>query len=187
MALARSGNLELKRIQAGMSEEQTIARPYVHLLEGRDPAEVLRATPARLNKVLNGMSPEQIEHKPAPTKWSLREILCHMADCEIAWAWRLRLIYGSDNPTLQPFEQDAWAKAYEGSGYTVETARASWNAARRWNLALIDSLTEEQKQRPATHPELGKIHLWTVAEIAAGHDVHHLTQLERVASKLGAQ
>ncbi len=169
-----------------MSEEQAIARPYVHLLDGRDPADVLRATPARLTKVLSGMTPEQIEYKPAPQKWSIREILSHIADCEIAWAWRLRLIYGSDNPTLQPFEQDAWANAYEGAGYTAEAARSTWSAARRWNLALIETLTPEQKQRPATHPELGAITLWTVAEIAAGHDVHHLTQLEKVAAKNAA-
>lgn len=165
-----------------MSEEQALARPYVHLLEGRDPAEVLRTTPARLSRVLGALSPEQIEFKPAPHKWSVREILCHMADCEIAWAWRLRLIYGSDNPTLQPFEQDPWAKAYEGAGYTTEAARTAWSAARRWNLALIETLTDEQKGRSATHPELGQITLWTIAEIAAGHDIHHMNQLEKVSA-----
>lgn len=166
-----------------MSEEQAIARPYVHLLEDRDPADVLRATPARLTKVLSAMSTEQIEHKPAPHKWSVREILCHIADCEIAWAWRLRMIYGADRPTLQPFDQDPWAAAYDGVGYTTEAARATWSAARRWNLALIEGLTEEQKKRPALHPELGEITLWTMVEIAAGHDLHHVTQLEKLVSK----
>ena len=142
----------------------------------------MRSTPARLAKVLGGMSPDQIEYKPAPHKWSIREILCHMADCEIAWAWRMRLIYGLEHPTLQPFEQDAWAKAYDGPGYTADTARATWAAARRWNLALLESLTEDQKQRPATHPELGEITLWTIVEIAAGHDMHHLTQFDKVAA-----
>lgn len=170
-----------------MSEEQAIARPYVHLLEGRDPADVLRSTPARLNKALAALTPEQIDHKPSPQKWSLREILCHMADCEIAWAWRLRLIYGSEKPNLQPFEQDEWAKVYSGPGYTAEAARATWSAARRWNLALIEALSEADKHRPATHPELGDITLWTIAEIAAGHDVHHLTQLERVSTRLEAE
>ncbi|MGI4850347.1 MAG: DinB family protein [Janthinobacterium lividum] len=170
-----------------MSEEQAIARPYVHLLEGQDPADVLRATPARLGRVLGAMAPEQIEYKPAPNKWSIREILCHMADCEVAWAWRLRSIHGSDNPTMQPFEQDAWAKAYDGPGYTVDAARTTWMTLRRWNLNLIETLSEEQKRRPAHHPELGDITLWTVVEIAAGHDVHHLDQLERVSAKVHAQ
>lgn len=169
-----------------MSEESALARPYVHLLEGRDPAAVMRETPGRLADVLRPLSNQQIEHKPGPEKWSIREILCHLADCEIAWAWRLRLIYGADNPTLQPFEQDPWARAYDGVGYTTSAARATWSAARQWNLALIEGLSDDEKRRPATHPDLGAISLWTVAEIVAGHDLHHLTSLEKVAHKLTA-
>lgn len=168
-----------------MSEEKALARPYVHLLEDRDPVEVLRSTPARLNKVLGSLSTEAIERKPSEHKWSVREILCHLADCEIAWAWRLRLIYGDDNPTLQPFDQDRWAPAYDGGGSTTDAARATWNSVRRWNLALIDGLSDEQKQRPAIHPELGPITLWSVVEIAAGHDLHHINSLERVATHMG--
>lgn len=165
-----------------MSEEAALKRPYTHLLEGRDPAEVMRATAVRLNKILGSISAEQIEQKPGPKKWSIRETLCHMADCEIAWAWRLRLIYGAENPSLQTFEQDPWAAAYDGIAYTTEAARATWNAVRRWNLALIEGLTEEQKKRPAHHPELGELTLWNIVEIAAGHDLHHLSALEKLAS-----
>ena len=164
-----------------MSEEASLARPYVHLLEGRDPVEVLRATPVRLSDLLKTLSADAIEHKPAPGKWGVREILCHLADCEIAWAWRLRLIYSTDNPPLQPFNQDIWARAYDGNGYTTSTARATWASTRQWNLALIEGLSESDKHRPATHPELGLITLWSIVEIAAGHDIHHLNSLEHLA------
>ena len=167
-----------------MSEEK--ARPYVHLLEGRDPAEVLRSTPSRLIKVLTALTPEAVEHKPGEHKWSIREILCHMADCEVAWAWRLRMIYGADNPTLQPFEQDAWARAYDGVEYTTEAARSTWVPLRRWNVALIDGLSEADKLRPATHPELGPVTLWNIVEIAAGHDLHHLAALDKIIPGLGS-
>ena len=167
-----------------MSEEK--ARPYVHLLEGRDPVEILRATPSRLIKILTALPPEAVEHKPASHKWSIREILCHLADCEVAWAWRLRHVYGSDNPTLQAFEQDAWARAYDGVEYTTEAARSTWVPLRRWNVALIDGLSEADKRRPATHPELGNITLWNIVEIAAGHDLHHLGALEKLAPAAGA-
>lgn len=178
-----------------MSEEASLARPYVHLLEGRDPVEIMRSTPGRLTDLLKPLSSEAIEHKPAPEKWSIREILCHLADCEVAWAWRLRLIYGSrtptkngpsENPVLQPFDQDPWARAYDAPGYTTAAARATWTALRQWNLALIEGLSDEDKHLPATHPELGEVTLWTIVEIAAGHDVHHITSLEKVASHLGA-
>ena len=166
-----------------MSEEAALARPYVHLLEGRDPEVVLRETPAKLADILKLMSAQQIEFKPAPHKWSVREILCHLADCEIVWAWRLRLIFGADHPTLQPFEQDPWAKAYDGPGYTTASARATWTAVRQWNMALIERLSEEEKRRSALHPELGPVSLWNIVEIIAGHDLHHLHSLEKVANR----
>ena len=167
-----------------MSEEAALARPYAHLLEGRDPAVVLRATLGRLSDLLKAMTPEAIEHKSAPGKWSVREILCHLADCEVAWAWRLRQIYGANQTAVQPFDQDAWARAYEGVGYTISAARATWVALRQWNLDLIEGLTEEDKRRRATHSELGEITLWTIVEIAAGHDLHHLVSLEKLVGKI---
>ena len=163
-----------------MSEERALAQPYRHLLEDRDPAEVLRETPTRLARLLDGLSAEEIEHKPGPGKWGLRELLCHLADCEIAWAWRLRQVYGADNPTLQPFEQDPWARAYDGVGYTTAAARATWASVRQWNLALIEGFSEEDKRRPAIHGELGPVRLWTLVEIAAGHDLHHLASMEKL-------
>lgn len=163
-----------------MSEEAALARPYVHLLEGRDPAAVMRETPGRLADLLKTLTPEQIERKPAPHKWSLREILCHLADCEIAWAWRMRQIYGAENPVLQPFDQDPWARAYDGVGYTTAAARTTWTALRQWNLDLIEGLSEEDKRRPAQHMELGPVTLQHVIEIIAGHDLHHLDSLAKL-------
>ena len=169
-----------ERIQGGMSEEAALARPYVHLLEGREPVAVLRETPGRLADLLKTLTPEQIERKPAPHKWSIREILCHLADCEVAWAWRLRLIYATDHPTLQPFDQDAWSRAYAGVGYTTTAARTTWTALRQWNLDLIEGLSEDDKRRSATHPELGEVTLAMVIEIVAGHDLHHLASLQKL-------
>lgn len=159
--------------------------PYVHLLEGRDPVAVLRETPGRIADLLKPMTPEAIEHKPEPGKWSVREIMCHLADCEIAWGWRLRLVYGADNPTLTPFDQDKWATAYHGAGYATATARAAWIGLRQWNLALIDSLSQRERRRPAVHPENGPMTLWNIVEIAAGHDLHHLNGLQRMAGMAG--
>lgn len=164
-----------------MSEEAVRTRPYVHLLEGRDPLELLRTMPTRIARVLDSMATEAIETKTAPGKWSVREILCHLADCEIAWGWRFRTTYGESNPQLQPFDQDSWARAYQGSGYTVSSARATWTALRQWNITLLNELSPAERRRPATHAELGPLTLWTLVEIAAGHDLHHLAGLEKLA------
>ncbi len=164
-----------------MSEETIPVAPYIHLLEGRDPADVLRETPDCLNTLLQKLTPEQIDTRPGPGKWSRREILCHLTDCEIAWAWRWRQVYGTENPALQPFEQDPWARAYDGVLYTTETALATWNALRKWNLALIETFSEADKRRVAHHPEIGELTLWTLVQIAGGHDLHHVKLLEKLS------
>lgn len=161
-----------------MSEE-TANIPYAHLLDGRDPAEVMRTTPAELRGLVERLGPEAADTRPAPGRWSVRELLCHIADCEVAWAWRLRLVYGADKPAVQPFEQDPWARAYDGVRYTTEAALATFEAMRTWNLALIETFSEADKARPAHHPEIGDLSLWTLVEIAAGHDLHHLKALEK--------
>jgi uncharacterized damage-inducible protein DinB len=168
-----------------MSEETIPALPYVHLLQGRDAAEVMRATPALLDALLARFTAEEIATRPAPGKWSLREVLCHIADCEIAWAWRLRQTYGEDRPLLQGFEQDPWARAYSGVLYTTEQALRTWRTLRAWNLALIETLSDEDKARPAVHAEAGAMTLWTLVEIAAGHDLHHIAGLEKLVAARG--
>ena len=151
--------------------------PYVENLKGRDAGKVMAETPARLGLILDGLSAAEIEARPAPGKWSVREIVAHMADCEIAWSWRLRQVYGEEHATIAPFEQDAWAKVYDA--YSFELAWATFKALRAWNVAFVEALTEADKARGYTHPERGEERLWTLVEIMAGHDLHHLERLGR--------
>jgi uncharacterized damage-inducible protein DinB len=152
--------------------------PYAGMLVGWDPAKVIATTPVRLGLILDGLSTAEIEARPAPGKWSVREIVAHLADCEIAWGWRLRQVYGEDHVTIQPFEQDAWAKVYDA--YSFELAWATFKALRAWNVAFVGALTEADKKKGYTHPERGEDEtLWTLVEIMAGHDLHHLAGLKR--------
>jgi hypothetical protein len=82
------------------------------MLGGRDTAKVIAETPVRLGLILDGLSTAEIEARPAPGKWCVREIVAHLADCEIVWGWRLRQALGEEHAVIQPFEQDAWAVAW---------------------------------------------------------------------------
>ena len=121
--------------------------------------------------------------KPAPNKWSPREILTHLADTEISFAFRYRQALADDDHVIQPFDQDRWAKSY--AAYTAEQALAMFATLREWNLVLLRSLTPEQLARKVTHPERGAMTLKTIFETAAGHDLNHLKQLE--AAKKAAE
>jgi uncharacterized damage-inducible protein DinB len=148
--------------------------PYAEALGEGDAAAVIAETPRRLRELLDGLSTEEIEAVPAPGKWSVREVVSHLADCEIAFGFRLRQSY-SGQSFLQPFDQDAWARSY--AVYTDEAALATFTALRAWNVAFVGGLSEADKQLPTTHPERGTMTLWTIVETMAGHDLHHLARL----------
>ena len=137
--------------------------------------EAIEAAPARWTKAVESRSAEEIDARPAPGKWSLREVLAHLADCEIAFGFRLR--QGLAGVSIQPFDQDDWAKSY--AGYTAEAALKTYRAMREWNLALIRGMSEEEKKRVVVHPERGEMVVWTIVETMGGHDLHHLGIVER--------
>ena len=150
--------------------------PYGGALDGRDPAKVMAETPGRLAKVVGAMTKEQVERRPAAGKWSVREIVAHLADCEIAFGFRMRQAFGGER-MIQPFDQDAWARSY--GSYSMEQAMATFAALRAWNVAFVGGLSEADKRLVVVHPERGEMTLWTIVETIAGHDLHHLAGLER--------
>lgn len=158
--------------------------PYGHHLGDLDPVEVMRDTPARLRALLDGLSPEQIDTRPGPQKWSLREIMAHLADCELVFSWRLRQILGADTPTLVPFDQDRWSAFY--APYPLAAAQSTFEALRAWNLLLLSGISAEDRARSAHHPERGAVTFQSTVENIAGHDLHHLRLLESTRKKEAA-
>src|SRR5690349_3462260 len=86
--------------------------PYARNLGGQDPLAVIAATGGKLEHLFQALGPERADKSPAPGKWSAREILCHLADSEVVFAFRLRQALAQDHHVIQPFDQDDWAKSY---------------------------------------------------------------------------
>ena len=158
--------------------------PYAAQLGNRDPIQVLESTASRLAEISKSLGGQRINQAPAPGKWSPREIITHLADCEITFAFRYRQALGEDNHVIQPFDQDKWAKLY--GAYDAAQALSTFAALRNWNLTLIRSLGPEQLSKAVSHPERGNMVVRTIVETAAGHDINHLRQLEAIANKSAA-
>jgi hypothetical protein len=157
--------------------------PYASYLGDQDPMHVLPETPARLQQIAAVLK-ERINALPAPGKWSPREIIIHLADCELTFAFRYRQALAEDNHVIQPFDQDRWAKSYDA--FDAAQALSTFAALREWNLTLLRSLTPEQLAKRVSHPERGTMVLRTIVETAAGHDLNHLRQLEAAAKNVAA-
>ena len=108
------------------------ARAYtaavVDLVEDRDPFEVLRKTAGALEKAIKGLTARQLSKPEAPNKWAIRHVLRHLADSEVVWGWRMRMILAHDRPAITGYDQDLWA---DRLGYGDADPKESLASSRR--------------------------------------------------------
>jgi hypothetical protein len=149
--------------------------PYAKNLGDRDPMSVIAATAQELSARTGKLSKEAVDRSPAPGKWSPREIVCHLADTEIAFGFRIRQALAEPNHVIQPFDQDLWAQRY--SAYDLHSALELFTTLRRWNLLLLTAVPQQEFARPLSHPERGAMTFRTLVETMGGHDLNHLSQL----------
>jgi hypothetical protein len=157
--------------------------PYAKFLDGRPPQEILVATPSVLTGIIESIGPAKSTTAPAPGKWSAAEIICHLADCELVFGFRLRQTLAEDNHIVQPFDQEKWAVQY--SGIPASQALNVFSAMRGWNLQLLKTIPPQSAGRKVTHPERGAMTFQTIVETMAGHDLNHIGQLQRIAAQNG--
>jgi hypothetical protein len=153
--------------------------PYQSYLGSRDPIQVMAATPERLAELVDTIGPARVEEPLAPGKWSIREILCHLADTELAFAFRLRQAVAEDHHVIQPYDQDRWAANYPG--LEARAALAVFTAVRDWNVKFVEKIPRQEFSKRLTHPERGEMTFQMLVDTIAGHDLNHLQQLEKVA------
>lgn len=159
----------------------TELNPYAKFIDARPISEILAATPSALESLAEAIGPDRMAVAPAPGKWTPSEVLSHLADCEIAFGFRLRQTLAEDNHTVQPFDQEKWAAIYPG--ITAQQALAAFTAMREWNLILIRNAPQGAAKKPVTHPERGAMTFQTIVETMAGHDLNHIQQLQKLAGK----
>ena len=154
--------------------------PYAKYLGHQDARAVLAATPGLLHQTAYGLTPEQIEAPYALGKWSPRQIVAHLADCELAFSFRLRQTLAEPHYTAQPFNQTLWANHY--ANYDLPAGLGLFRAAREWNIKLIGTLSSADFQRPFNHPERGTMTFFNILETMAGHDLNHLLQIQTLTA-----
>lgn len=149
------------------------------LLGERPSTEQLADTPQRLNALLGGFATPDWAREYAPGKWNAAQILCHLADTELVFGYRLRQTLAEESHVMQSFDQDLWASVYdrlEGS-----LALATFIALRAWNVALLRRLTPDELVKTTSHLERGIEDINLMTKMFAGHDINHLNQIEIIA------
>jgi len=150
------------------------------LLGSQDPLAVLRATPSALRRAIDGLSPEHLRKPERPGKWSIGQVLQHLADSDLVWGWRLRLILAQDRPPLTGYDQDLWAERLHYADADPAEALETFGVLRRGNLRLIERASPQDLQRVGVHVERGEESLEQHRRLYAGHDLMHLRQIDRI-------
>ncbi len=153
---------------------------YRTALGGRDVLSSLAETPDRIRELVGRTGTADFTRPIAPGKWSARQILIHLAQTEMVYGTRVRLALSIENYVVQPYDQALWTAREPLVEATA--ALAAYYAMRRWNLPLFRSLAKDELDKPFQHPERGTISLAIMLETLAGHELHHLSQIERLAA-----
>ncbi len=150
---------------------------------GQDPVKVQQATVRKLEKLIRGKSKKQLSQRPAPGKWSIAEILAHLADAEVVASWRLRLVLGENGAPIKSFNQDSWASVFNYGKSDPKWSLSVFRTLRENNLRLLKGIPRNLWENYGMHDERGKETVAHIVRMFAGHDLNHLQQVERIARK----
>lgn len=148
--------------------------------EGKDPLKVQSATAKTIQKLIKGQNAGKLRKRPAPQKWSVGEIVAHLADAEVIVGWRIRAILAGPGTPIQAYDQDALAAARNYAKHDPKKSLEHFRVVRDANLALYKSLSPEQWKHHGMHAERGEETLERIAHMMAGHDINHTMQIEAI-------
>lgn len=160
------------------------AQQYIDRILGNlheaDPWEVLSTTPSHLRRLVDGRSDTELGRQARPGHWSVREILAHLADTELVTSWRIRSILASNGTTLQPYDQNEFARVFKYAEAPVAGSLDLFEANRRANLRLLRAVDPVLHDNFGMHGERGRESVAHLIRLNAGHDLNHLGQVERL-------
>jgi uncharacterized damage-inducible protein DinB len=159
---------------------QQYTQRILGFIEGKDPLRVQRETPKKLQTLIKPLSKKQLTQRPGPGKWSVGEILAHLADAELVGGWRMRLILGSNGVSLQPFDQDVWADTFAYARRDPAASFETFRVLRESNLTMLKALPKNLWENYGMHQERGKETISHIVRMFAGHDLNHLGQIEKI-------
>lgn len=157
--------------------------PYSEFVGSNDPFPILESTAQRIRELTASLTPEQIATPPAPGKWSIHQIVGHLADSEIVHQARVRFILFEDNPPLPAWDQDRWMNGWMREGETFEQALERFRVVRESTLRVLRAIPERDLRRTGVHAERGVQMAGDFIILIAGHDINHLSQIRGIATR----
>lgn len=162
----------------------TYVRALLDLLGPRDPLTVMRELLPWLGYRLRSIPEATLRQAEAPGKWSVIEVIQHLADSDLVAGYRIRMMLSEDRPQLQGYDQDRWAREFRYRDASLDQALGQLRGLRTANLYLWSGLSPSQLERVGLHSERGAESAGFLLQLMAAHDLVHRRQIERILAAL---
>jgi len=159
---------------------------YMTAQEFKKLLDTAEKSPEQVARAVMGLPAKVLQYKPALNKWSVQEILAHLADSELVYGYRLRQAIADKEPTFAPIDQEAWAANLGYMEPTTPELIALYSLLRRANLRVLRRLKPADLEKGGYHPEhRRKVTVAEIVEMMAKHGPNHLEQIERLKQMAG--
>lgn len=166
-----------------MTEEfEKYARELLELVGKDDPLKALNDAVGQVRELTQTVPGEVLSTPPGSGEWSVHQSLMHLADTEMVYGVRIRMIVTQDRPTIVGYDQDAWGSRFVDLDESGQQTFLRWRILREANLRLLRSLSEDEWSRVGNHSERGEESIRYMVSLLAGHDRAHLDQMKRALS-----
>jgi hypothetical protein len=162
-------------------------RALLDLLGPRDPLAVMRELLPWLGDRLRGIAEATLRRPEAPGKWSVIEVIQHLADSDLVAGYRIRMVLTEDRPALQGYDQDRWAREFRYRDVSPAQALDQLRGLRTANLHLWSGLSPSQLERVGLHSERGAESTGFLLRLMGGHDLVHRRQIDRILAAVQPQ
>jgi uncharacterized damage-inducible protein DinB len=152
-------------------------------VKGKDPVAMQREAPGTLARLIEGVPSETLKRSPAPGKWSVCAILAHLAEDEVASAWRYRQMIENSGLNLASFDQNEWARLGDYDSWNPREALETFRLLREANLRMLAKLTPQEWERFGVHSERGRMTVRDLVAQMAGHDMNHIGQVRHILGR----
>ncbi|HET7876492.1 MAG TPA: DinB family protein [Methylomirabilota bacterium] len=164
-----------------------ICRSPHHRLGKTRPLAALRAAPGKLAAALRRAPRRLVGRRPARGEWAITEVLCHLADAEVALGFRVRKLAAEPGAAIPAWDQERWADEGHYRRTPAAEALRTFTGLRRANLAYAGRLRRSQWRHHGRHPEYGRITIAQLFAHWAEHDLNHLEQMRKTLAALASK
>jgi hypothetical protein len=158
----------------------TYVQALLDLLGERDPLEVLGELIPWLDDRVRGVTEVTLRRPEKPGKWSVIDVVQHLADSELVVAFRTRMVLSQESPVLQAYDQDRWASEFRYREVELSQALSQLRGLRSADLHLWSRLSPAQLKREGMHTERGAESVAQLIRLIAAHDLVHRQQIDRI-------